>query len=274
MRERVLDPSVRVVGLFFVRIRSQIICYTSCACTHIYIFLRHVAPFPPPTIRPARHSPFKLQADQTVRAPGHDYVTFGIHARSSAPGSIVAAMRHASGSIVSSAAHSGSGKWEFVGMTGLYDKANPAFYFSVTGDVDLTAPTLTYGGSAATPGASLVSSSGARMSGTLSFGMSTIPPPPPETPTHWKLPRNMGNVYVVEVLGNPTRTIARLNDSASDRFPRGAVVTLLFSFAGTRMNHSAYIKLKNGTAFTSVVNSSITLVSDGVGTWTEVSRNA
>jgi hypothetical protein len=32
--------------------------------------------------------------------------------------------------------------------------------------------------------------------------------------------------------------------------------------------------LKSGTAFTSVVNSSITLVSDGVGTWTEVSRNA
>jgi len=155
-------------------------------------------------------------------------------------------MRHASGSIVSSAAHSGSGKWEFVGTTGLYDKASPAFYFSVTGDVDLTAPTLTYGGSAATPGASLVSSSGARMSGTVSFGMSTILPPP----------------------------LARLNDSTSDRFPRGAVVTLLFSLAGTRMNHSAYIKLKNGTAFTSVVNSSITLVSDGVGTWTEVSRNA
>ena len=113
---------------------------------HIYIPPTCRA-FPPPTIRPARHSPFKLQADQTVRAPGHDYVTFGIHARSSVPGSIVAAMRHASGSIVSSAAHSGSGKWEFVGTTGLYDKASPAFYFSVTGDVDLTAPTLTYGGS-------------------------------------------------------------------------------------------------------------------------------
>ena len=84
----------------------------------------------------------------------------------------------------------------------------------------------------------------------------------------------MGNVYVVDVLGNPARTIARLNDSTADRFPRGAVVTLMFSLAGTRINHSAYIKLKGGTAFTSVVNSSITLVSDGVGTWTEVSRNA
>lgn len=220
-------------------------------------------------------SALKLQADQTIRAPGHDYATFGIHARTTVRGSIVAAMRHSSGTIVSSASHSGSGKWEFVGMTGLYDKANPSFYFSITGDVELTAPTLTYGHSSAIPGASLLSSSGARMSGTLSYGVATLLPPPSDSPnpTYWKLPKNMGNVYVVDVLGNPARTIVRLNELTADRFPRGAVVTLMFALAGTTMSHSAYIKLKKGTSFVSVVNSSITLMADGVGTWTEVSRN-
>ena len=70
----------------------------------------------------------------------------------------------------------------------------------------------------------------------------------------------------MDVLGDPARTIARLNDTTADRFPRGAIVTLLFSLAGTRINHSAYIKLKGGMAFTSVLNSSVTLLSDGVGT--------
>ncbi len=231
-------------------------------------------PPPPPRAR-APHSVLKLQADQTIRAPGHDYATLGIHARTTVKGSIVAAMRHASGSIVSSSSHSGSGGWEFVGMTGLYDKANPTFYFSISDDVVVTAPTLTYGHASAMPGASLMSSSGARMSGTLSYGVSTVLPPPSDSsnPTHWKLPRNMGNVYVVDVLGNPSRTIARLNDLTADRFPRGAVVTLMFSLAGTTIVNGPYIKLKRGTSFVSVVNSSITLMADGVGTWTEVSRN-
>ena len=82
-------------------------------------------------------------ADQTLDVPGHDFVTFGIYARSSVPSSISATMRYTSESIIFSASNSGTdGEWEFIGMTALYDHTAPYFYFSITGDVDLTAPTL------------------------------------------------------------------------------------------------------------------------------------
>jgi hypothetical protein len=67
--------------------------------------------------------PFKLMADVTPKSTGHDFVTFGVYARSSVKDSIVAAMRYASGSMISSGSHTGSGKWEFIGMSALYDKS-------------------------------------------------------------------------------------------------------------------------------------------------------
>lgn len=218
---------------------------------------------------------FKLMADQTLLVPGHDHVTFGVYARSSIPSSIVAAMRYTSGSIISSAPHSGSGEWEFIGMTALYDKSAPYFYFSITQDVELTAPTLTFGKSPATPGASLMSSSGARMSGTLTTGVAIGLPPPEEnnTPYYWVLPKNQGNVFLMDMEGDPIRTIIRLNHSTADRFPRGTIITMMFELAGTRVKDNAYIKLKGGSDFVSVENSSITLMAGGGASWTEVSRN-
>jgi len=217
---------------------------------------------------------FKVMADQTLNVPGHDFVTFGIYARSSVPSSISAAMRYTSGSIISSAPHSGSGEWEFIGMSALYDKTAPYFYFSITGDVEITASTLTFGHTPATPGASLMSSSGARMSGTLTTGVAIgLPPPPEEPPYYWKLPKNEGNLFLMDMQGDPIRTIIRLNHSTADRFPRGTVVTLMFSLAGTRVSDNAYIELKNNDDFVSVINSSITLMASGGATWTEVLRN-
>lgn len=218
--------------------------------------------------------PFKLMADQTLNVPGHDFVTFGIYARSSVPSSISAAMRYTSGSIISSASHSGSGEWEFIGMTALYDKAAPYFYFSITGDVEITASALTFGHTPATPGASLMSSSGARMAGTLTVGVAIGLPPPSATPYYWDLPKNEGNTFLMDMQGDPNRTIIRLNHSTAGRFARGTIVTLMFSLAGTRVKDNAYIELKNNNDFVSVVNSSITLMASGGATWTEVSRNA
>ena len=43
---------------------------------------------------------FKLRADTTLNAAGHDMATFGIYTRSSVPGSISAAIRYESGSII------------------------------------------------------------------------------------------------------------------------------------------------------------------------------
>lgn len=188
-------------------------------------------------------------ADQTLLVPGHDFVTFGVYARSSVQSSISAAMRYASGSIISSASHSGSGEWEFIGMTALYDKSAPYFYFSITQDVELTAPTLTFGKSPATPGASLMSSSGARMSGTLTTGVAIGLPPPPETPYYWVLPKNEGNVFLMNMEGDPIRTIIRLSHSTADRFPRGTIITMMFGFEGPKVKHNSYIKLKGGSDF-------------------------
>ena len=66
-------------------------------------------------------------------------------------------------------------------------------------------------------------------------------------------------------------TINRINHLLADRFPKGSVITLLFKNAGANVIPSAYIILKTG--FTSVLNSSLTLISNGDGTWMEVQRN-
>ena len=217
--------------------------------------------------------PFKLQADKLPKSPGHSFVTFGVYARSSVASSISAAMRYESGNIISSRTHSGSGEWEFIGMSALYDKTAPYFYFSITGDVDLTAPTFVYGQTPATPGASLMSSSGAQMAGTLSLGLVSAYPPPSSTPYFWVLPKNQGNLFQMEMEGKSGLTIIRLNHSTADRFPKGTVVTLLFEEASTTVRHNGYILLKDSTDFVSRAHSSITLVSGGSASWTEVSRN-
>lgn len=217
---------------------------------------------------------FKLLSDETLHVPGHDMVTFGVYARSFIAGSISAVMRYTSGSIISSGTHSGSGEWEFIGMTALYSHSAPYFYFSITGDVDLTAPTLTFGGMPAAPGAEFMSSSGARMSGTLTLGAAIGLPPDSSTPYYWVLPKEEGNVFLMDMQGDPDRTIIRLNDSGADRFPRGTVITMMFSQAGTKIQNNAYIELKDSQDFISVEHSSIVLLTEGSGSWTEVSRNS
>ena len=219
---------------------------------------------------------FKMMADETFLQEAHDFVTFGVYARTSVQGSISAVMRYTSGSIISSSPHSGNGEWEFIGMSALYDKTAPYFYFSITGDVELTAPTLTFGKTPATPGASLISSSGARMSGTLTTGVGIGLPPPASEPSYkrnwWVLPKNEGNVFLMQ--SDDGHAIERLNYSTADRFPRGTVITLMFDEAGTKVKSNAYIELTGGEDFVSAAQTSITLMTYGSASWYEVSRNA
>lgn len=217
---------------------------------------------------------FKLMADSLPKTPGHSMVTFGIYAKSDIANSISAAMRYESGSIISSASHSGSGDWEFIGMSALYDQSAPYFYFSITGDVKVTAPTFVYGQTSATPGASFLSASGARMSGTLSMGVATAyaPPEGPEG-DRWLLPKDEGNIFLMDMGENPGRSIRRINYRTADRFPKGSVVTLMFEEAGTNVVHNSYVKLKDDTSFVSTKRSSLTLMASGSSNWIEVSRN-
>ena len=80
------------------------------------------------------------------------------------------------------------------------------------------------------------------------------------------LPKD-GNIFVI----NGTPTITRINYLLADRFPKGTVIHLLFNSSGANVTSSAYISLKSG--FTSTSNSSLTLVSNGDGTWRELNRN-
>ncbi|KAL3911829.1 MAG: hypothetical protein SGILL_007130 [Bacillariaceae sp.] len=228
---------------------------------HNVIHVRHVDGY---------GGPFRLEPKELPRSNGHSMATFGIYARTTVPNAIVAAMRYESGSIISSAGHSGSGEWEFIGMEGLYDKSAPYFYFAITHDVELTAPTFVYGNTPATPGAELMSSSGARMAGTLSLGMATASPPE-DGGTKWVLPKNEGNIFTMDMGGSASRTIQRINESVGDRFPGGTVITLLFPEAGTTVQNGGYLFLKGN--FHSTARSSLTLVANGDPTWTEVSRN-
>jgi len=214
---------------------------------------------------------FKLMADLLPKSPGHSMATFGIYAKSTIANSISAAMRYESGSIISSASHSGSGEWEYIGMSALYDQSAPYFYFSITGDVKVTAPTFIYGEAPLTPGASFLSASGARMSGTLSMGVATCYAPPDGD--RWLLPKNEGNIFMMDMGDNPDRDIRRINYRTADRFPKGSVVTLMFEEPGTSIHHNSYVKLKDNNSFVSTTRSSITLMATGGASWIEVSRN-
>jgi hypothetical protein len=172
---------------------------------------------------------------------------------------------------MASASHSGSGDWEFIGTTALYDQDAPYFYFSITGDVKVTAPTFVYGETPSTPGASFLSSSGARMSGTLSMGVATAYPP--DDGDQCVLPLNEGNIFMMDMGGNLDRKIRRINSRTEDRFPKGSVITLMFEEFGTKVVHNAYIELKRDRSFVSKRRSSLTLMATGGPTWVEVSRN-
>jgi hypothetical protein len=220
---------------------------------------------------------FQLSPTLLPQSPIHSQCTFGIYARSSVPGSIVATMRYQDGTMVSSTEHSGSGTWEFIAMSGLYDvttkHARPIFF--IQGDVDITGPTFAYGGNPASPGASLMSSSGAVMDGTWTLSMVTTGVTPPVSgSSHWILPRKDGNIFRMDMKGNPLRTIIRINDLTADRFPKGTVITLLFSEVGTVVKNNPYLKLLGNQDFiVTKPNSSLTLVANGDPTWTEISRN-
>lgn len=230
------------------------------------------------------NSAFKFSPSSLPRSPIHSFCSFGIYAQSNVPGSISAVMKYASGSTITSASHTGSGKWEFIGMSSLYDKVGgPRAYFSITGDVNVTAPTFVYGSAMATPGAELMSSSGARMSGV--FTSSVIAVSPPET-DKWNLPVE-GNIYDVlpfpnsggEDCGTTYHSVRRINDS-NPRFVKGTVITIMFPACGDcvpclALRDNAYINLMGELDFAPdpVGTSSITLVSIGFGVWKEVSRN-
>ena len=217
----------------------------------------------------------------------HSFVSFGIYAQSNVQGSISAAMKYESGSTIASSSHTGSGKWEFIGMSALYDKTGGhQAYFSITGNVNLTAPTFVYGSTQVSPGAELISSSGGRMAGVLSFQAVDVEP---QSGNKWELPLE-GNLFLIQpftTLGGSNcatsyNEVHRFNDQSAIRFAKGSVITIMFPDCGgcvpcLGVMNNDYISLLGGNDFkpdpSSSAGASLTLMSNGSGTWKEVSRN-
>jgi len=96
----------------------------------------------------------------------------------------------------------------------------------------------------------------------------------PSSGDQWLLPKNEGNIFMMDVSGvKPGRSIRRINHHTADRFPKGAVVTLMFEEPGTKVIHNGYIELKDDQSFVSTTRSSLTLMASGGASWVEVSRN-
>ncbi len=171
--------------------------------------------------------------------------------------------------MISSAAHPGDGAWQFLGMTGRVDMAttlDARFEINnntgIAQEVYLSCPTMNFGMTRPELAAKPISTAGGIITGTLTNGMVTYN----GTSSYITLPKE-GNIFEI----NTTIDIHRINHSGDSRFPRGTIIILLFNNTGITVLNGAYIKLKG--AYTSLVNSSLTLVSEGNGTWREVNRN-
>ena len=208
-------------------------------------------------------TPLKFKQPIIPSSAAHSFCTFGIYAKSSTPNSISTAMKYESGSTIASSSHTGGGDWEFIAMSALFDQSTgPLAYFSITGDVILTAPVFSYGKGPAVPGSEFLSSAGARMSGVLSMNLVKVSAP--EEGGFWTLPRE-GNVFLISPLpevspGNDGTCstsytyITRISQPTADRFPVGSMITLLFPECGDcvpclGISNGSYINLVGDNGF-------------------------
>jgi hypothetical protein len=198
-----------------------------------------------------------------------DQVNFGFHVKSTHP-NIAYSATNAPLGWTASTAHSGSGEWEFIGMNALVNRSTQSqFRFEVnnttgsTIEIYVTTPTLVFGNQLPTLDEAPLSTAGGTLVGQLTHAMATVTTPSNGFLT---LPRS-ANYF--EITNNST--ITRINHLSADRVPKGTVITLLFNVSGTNVTSGGYLILKGG--FTAVANSSLTLISNGNGTWREVDRN-
>jgi len=217
----------------------------------------------------ARFEPDNFARPQVKELSIYDQVNFGFHIKINHPG-IAYTATNAPAGWTNSTAHSGSGEWEFVGMNSYVNRNAPSRFIAqinnTTGsqiEVFITTPTLSFGNQLPTLDEAPLTTSGGRMNGMLSYAMAEVNTPPNGFLT---LPLKANYFEITN-----TNNIHRINYLAAHRAPKGTVITLLFNKAGVGVTKSGYLLLKSG--YNSVANGSITLISNGNGTWREVDRN-
>ncbi len=178
--------------------------------------------------------------------------------------------------LVSSYPHPGDGQWHFIGLTAniLGSKiAVPQFFIdngsnpnSLT--VDITTPTYTFGlQSLPQLESAPITAAGGIINGRLSTALGNITADNYLSGTNYVVLPLDGNTFTV----TGTQGIARINHQTADQLPVGTIITLLFDEAGLTVTNSVYIDLYS--SYVSQAGSSLTLVSNALGTWRELSRN-
>jgi hypothetical protein len=207
-------------------------------------------------------------------AAWYAHANFNIMAKTTVPGVVKLTYNYAGG-LVSSAAHTGSGNWEMVGLQAITARRlapNPKINLNNSGAttpllVELTSPSFSFGMTPPQRDAAVITAAGGIVTGTLTTGVSanyTFAAGAGEL----VLGRN-GNVFV---LSGARLAITRINSAKTGRFPPGTIITLLFDSADCSVQDSPFIRLKSGFTTTSA-NTSLTLLSNGDGTWRETNRN-
>jgi hypothetical protein len=196
-------------------------------------------------------------------------VNFGFYVKTNQANKVFATTNAPLGQ-TNSTPHTGSNNWEFVGMQAEVNQTTTPFYRlqieNTTGAnmiVFVTTPTLSFGNQLPTLEPEPLSANGGIIDGQLSnaFISTSVP-----VGGFLSLPLTANYYEILNV-----ETINRINHTVADRTHKGTVVTLLFNNAGVNVTNSAYIILKSG--FTAIENGSLTLISNGDGTWREVDRN-
>lgn len=206
---------------------------------------------------------------QPMGLPRDDYANFGGYIKTD-QADLAYVTLNADQGMITSIPHRADGQWQFVGLRGKSPAGiiTPRFYLNNSTGTDsatvyISCPTFSYGNNQPMLEAKPFSNAGGILTGSISYSMADV-----QTPSnHFMVLPTDANLFIV----SGTSYIARINDQAADRFPRGTSISLMFEESNVTVINSAYIRLKD--TFVSTSNSSLTLVSMGNGTWREINRN-
>ncbi len=179
------------------------------------------------------------------------------------------------GGLVSSTAHTGSGEWESIGLQAITNPTHdpkPKLHLDNAANTDtlivcISSPSFSFGNKAATHNAAPITTNGGIVTGTLTTSVSKsyvfLPP------SNCLLLPASGNTFIIN---ESNIVIQKINYLDKDWFPPGTIITLLFEKKAVQLQQNNWLALKSDFN-SNLPNSSITLLSNGDGSWRELNRN-
>lgn len=202
----------------------------------------------------------------------NDHAGFSALVHTNRPNSVKLTYNFAGGT-VSSVAHSGSGQWETLGMQVIVNRnaiQRPALHIDNSNNDDsllvgFTAPSFAFGLNPPLREPQQLNSNGGRITGTVTMGVSRSFRYD-ESSKELILPLE-ANLFIVQQRGLNVTGINR-----HQPFPAGTVITLLFEQPWTKVKKCKDLLLKTDFV-SSQAHCSLSLLSNGDGSWTETGRN-